>query len=51
MATESSHRVVMEKTVSPLFHPVLFILEGNDDMHDLNFGLLRPLTAELAALD
>ena len=38
MATESSHRVIMEKTVSPLFsavfHPILFILSGNDDMHE-----------------
>ena len=38
MATESSHRVIMEKTVSPLFsavfHPILFILAGNDDMHE-----------------
>ena len=38
MATESSHRVLMEKTVSPLFSavflPILFILAANDDMHD-----------------
>ena len=38
MATESSHRVKMEKTVSPLFsavlYPILFILGGNDDMHE-----------------
>ena len=38
MATESSHRVIMEKTVSPLFlgcfHRILFILAGNDDMHE-----------------
>ena len=38
MATESSHRVIMEKTVSPLFsevfHLFLFILAGNDDMHE-----------------
>ena len=37
MATESSHRVIMEKTVLPLlsvvFHLILFILAGNDDMH------------------
>ena len=58
-ATESSHRDIMEKTASPLFsavfHPILFILVGNDDMHEsrmsLNFGLLEPLTAELAALE
>ena len=38
MATESSHRVIMVKTVSPLFlavfHPILFILVGNEDMHE-----------------
>ena len=37
MATESSHRLIMEKTLLPLFssvfHPILFILAGNDDMH------------------
>ena len=37
MATDSSYRVIMEKTVLPLFsavfHPILFILAGNDDMH------------------
>ena len=36
MATDSSHRVIMEKTVLPLFlscfYPILFILAGNDDM-------------------
>ena len=36
--TESSHRGIMEKTGSPLFsavfHPILFILAGNDDMHE-----------------
>ena len=38
MATESSHRVIMEKTglhfFSAVFHPFLFILAGNDDMHE-----------------
>ena len=38
MATESSHRVIMVKTVSSLFsavfHPILFILAGNEDMHE-----------------
>ena len=38
MATESSHRVIMEKTGSQLFsavfHPILFILAGNDNMHE-----------------
>ena len=37
MATNSSHRVIMEKTVLPLFlscfYPILFILADNDDMH------------------
>ena len=32
MATESSHRVIMEKTA--VFHPILFILAGNDDIHE-----------------
>ena len=37
MATESSHRVIMVKTVyffSAVFHPILFILAGNEDMHE-----------------
>ena len=38
MATESSHRVIMVKTVSPLFsavsHLILFILASNEDMHE-----------------
>ena len=38
MATESSHRVIMVKTVSPffstVFHPILFILAGNEDVHE-----------------
>ena len=47
MPTESSHRVIMEKTVSPLFlccfYPILFILAGTDDMHEsLNEFELRP---------
>ena len=37
MATDSSHRVLIEKTVMPLFlsffHPILFILAGNENMH------------------
>ena len=59
MATESSHRVIMEKTVFPLFsavfHPILFILASNDDMHEssdeFEFRPARTLTAELAALE
>ena len=38
MATDSSHRVIMGKTVlalfSTVFHPILFILAGNNDMHE-----------------
>ena len=39
MATESSHRVIMEKTVFPLFlvfffHPILFILADTDYIHE-----------------
>ena len=38
MATDSSNRVIMEKTMLPLFsavfHPILLILAGNDDMHE-----------------
>ena len=37
-ATESSHRVIMEKRClqffSAVFHPFLFMLAGNDDMHE-----------------
>ena len=37
------------------FHPTLFILTCNDDMHDstgeFEFGKIRPPTVELAALD
>ena len=37
MATDSSHRVIMEKTVLPLslscFSSDPFLLAGNDDMH------------------
>ena len=39
MATDSSHRVIMGKTASSLvfsnvFDWMLFILAGNDDMHE-----------------
>ena len=38
MATDSSHRVIMEKTVLPLilgyFNPISFILAGYEDMHE-----------------
>ena len=58
MATD---RVIMAKIVSPIFlgcfYPILFILAGNDDMHEssartsLKFGQIRLLTVELAALE
>ena len=60
MATESSHRVIMEKTVSPLFLGCVFIRSFSyvqvtmtcmRARTSLNFGLLGPLTAELAALE
>ena len=60
MATESSHRVIMEKTVSPLFLGCFFIRSFSylqvlitymRARTSLNFGLLGPLTAELAALE
>ena len=38
MATDSFHRVIMGKKVLPLFsadfHPILFILAGNNDIHE-----------------
>ena len=47
-------RAVELKTVLPLFlgcfYPMLFILAGNDDMHE-KFGQIRLLTVELAALE
>ena len=59
MATNSSHRVIMEKTVLPLFsavfHPILFILAGNNNMlrarRSSKFSQIRPRTVELAALE
>ena len=59
MATESSHRVIMEKTVST-FSQLFFIRSFSylqvmitcmRTQRCLHFGLLRPLTAELAALE
>ena len=39
MATDSSHRVIMGKTASlgflECFDQILFILAGNDDMHEI----------------
>ena len=57
MATESSHRFIMEKTVSPLFlavfHSILFILAGNDDMHKSSeeFEFRPAQTTESATLE
>ena len=60
MATEITHRVIMDKTVSPLFLGCCFIQSFsylqvmNTCMRartSLNFGLLGTLTAELAALE
>ena len=38
LVTMATDRVIMEKTVLPLFlgcfYPILFILAGNDDMHE-----------------
>ena len=52
MATESSHRVIMEKTVSSLFLGCFFILAGNDESsEEFEFSLIGPPTAELAALE
>ena len=56
MATESSHRVIMEKTVSRLFFIRSFsylqaMMTCMRARTSLNFGLIGPWTAELAALD
>ena len=59
MATDSSHMVIMEKTVLSLFLDCfssdLFILAGNEDTHESSeeFEFLpgRPLTKELAVLE
>ena len=56
MATD---RVMMEKWCCHFFtavlYLILFILAGNDDMHEsseeFKFGQIRLLTAELAALE
>ena len=60
MATESSHRVIMEKTVSPLFldcfssDPFSYLQAMMTCMRawtSSNFGLIGLPTAELAALE
>ena len=57
MATDNFHRVIMGKTVLPLFsavfHPIFFILQVTMTYarawRSLKFDAIRPLTAELAA--
>ena len=61
MATESSHRVIMEKTVSPHFLDCFFFIRSLSYLlammtcmrarTSLNFDLIGPSTAELAALE
>ena len=59
MATDTSHRVVMRKTVSSgflkYFYQSFFILKGNGDMHkglnEFKIRSDRPWTTELAALE
>ena len=60
MATQSSHRFIMEKTVSPLFlgfffiRSVSYLQETKTCMRartSSNFGLIGPRTAELAAFE
>ena len=56
MATKSSHRVIMKKAVSPLFFIRSFLylqvmMTCTRARTSLNFGLLGPLTAELAVLE
>ena len=52
MATESSHRVITGKTASSYFSNaidrILFILAGNDDMHESldEFEILRNSTTD-----
>ena len=67
MATVSSHRVLMEKKCChfflAVFHPILFILAGNDDMHEISrefeiwpdqtpvCGVSCPLASEKISID
>ena len=52
MTTDSSHRVIMEKTASSHFLQclcwILFILAGNDDMHESldEFEIWQDLTTD-----
>ena len=59
MATDSSHRVIMEKTVLPLFHSCFVrsfsnlqvMMTGMRARRSSNFCQIRQLIAELAALE
>ena len=60
MATESSHRVIMEEAVSPLFSRLFFMrffsylqvtMTCMRARTSSNFGLIGPPTEELAALE
>ena len=61
VATESSHRVIMVKTVSPVSFSLLFFIRSFSYLQvtktcmraptSSNFGLIGPPTAELAALE
>ena len=60
MATESSHRVIMVKTVSPTFSQLFFIRSFSylqvtktcmRALTSFNFSLIGPPTEELAALE
>ena len=54
MASESSHRVIMEKMASPLYRSFSYLKVMMTCIRartTLNLGLLGPLTAELAALE
>ena len=60
MATDSSHRVIMEKTVLPLFSQLFFIqsflhlqvmMTCMGARRSSKFSQIRPTTAELAALE
>ena len=48
MVSMATDRVITEKTVLPLFlggfFPILFILAGNDDMHESSEDYLQEIT-------
>ena len=43
--------MVTERVMMAVFHLILFILAGNDESSVFEIGLIRLLTAELAALE